>query len=29
VTNLTCPKCDAFYLVYWGKKEKDEQRQGT
>jgi hypothetical protein len=24
VTNLSCPECDAFHLVYWGK-HKDEQ----
>ena len=24
VTNLTCPKCEAFHLVYWGKREEDE-----
>ena len=29
VTNLSCPNCGAFHLVYWGKKEEDEQRQGT
>ena len=22
VTNLSCPKCDAFHLVYWGNKEE-------
>jgi len=21
VSNLSCPKCDAFVLVYWDKKE--------
>ena len=25
VTNLSCPNCGAFHLVYWGKREKDEQ----
>ena len=27
VTNLTCPNCGAFHLVYWGKREKDEQSE--
>ena len=27
VTNLTCPMCEAFHLVYWSKREKDEQGQ--
>jgi RNase P subunit RPR2 len=27
VTNLSCPNCGAFHLVYWGKREKDEQGQ--
>ena len=22
VTNLSCPNCGAFHLVYWGHKEK-------
>ena len=22
VTNLSCPNCDAFHLVYWGDKDK-------
>jgi len=27
VTNLSCPECDAFVVVYWGKKEeKDDAR---
>ena len=25
VTNLSCPKCDAFHLVYWGKKEEEDK----
>ena len=25
VTNLSCPNCGAFHLVYLGKREKDEQ----
>lgn len=24
VTNLSCPECGAFVLVYWGQKEKEE-----
>ena len=24
VTNLSCPNCGAFHLVYWGKREEDE-----
>jgi len=24
VTNLSCPNCGAFHLVYWGHKEEDE-----
>jgi len=24
VTNLTCPNCGAFHLVYWGHKDKQE-----
>lgn len=28
VSNLSCPECDAFVLVYWSKKEgeKDDTR---
>ena len=22
VTNLSCPECDAYVEVYWGKKEQ-------
>ena len=25
VTNLSCPKCDAFHLVYWGHKDKEDK----
>jgi len=25
VTNLSCPECDAFHLVYWGHKEDEEE----
>ena len=25
VTNLSCPECDAFYLIYWPKDDEDEQ----
>jgi len=24
VTNLSCPNCGAFHLVYWGHKDKQE-----
>lgn len=24
VTNLSCPQCGAFVLVYWSQKEKEE-----
>ena len=24
VTNLSCPNCGAFHLVYWGDKDKQE-----
>ena len=24
VTNLSCPECGAFVLVYWSQKEKEE-----
>ena len=27
VTNLSCPKCDAFHLVYWGHKEDNKQQE--
>ena len=25
VTNLTCPNCSAFHLVYWGCKKNEEE----
>jgi uncharacterized protein YbaR (Trm112 family) len=25
VTNLSCPECGAFHLVYWGHKEEEEE----
>jgi hypothetical protein len=25
VTNLTCPNCGAFHLVYWGHKGEEEE----
>ena len=25
VTNLSCPNCDAFHLVYWGNKGEEEE----
>ena len=25
VTNLSCPSCGAFHLVYWGKKKDDKK----
>ena len=25
VTNLSCPECDAFHLVYWGHKGEDKE----
>ena len=25
VTNLSCPNCDAFHLVYWGHKDKEDK----
>ena len=25
VTNLSCPECDAFHLVYWGHKGEEEE----
>ena len=24
-TNLSCPNCDAFHLVYWGHKDKEDK----
>ena len=27
VSNLSCPKCDAFHLVYWGHKGEEEDKQ--
>ena len=24
VTNLSCPQCGAFVLVYWSQKEEEE-----
>jgi len=27
VTNLSCPECDAFHLVYWGHKGEEENKQ--
>ena len=27
VTNLSCPECDAFHLVYWGHKGEEESKQ--
>ena len=27
VTNLTCPNCGAFHLVYWGHKGEEEDKQ--
>tara|TARA_R100001086_G_scaffold246060_1_gene177798 strand:+ start:643 stop:828 length:186 start_codon:yes stop_codon:yes gene_type:complete len=24
ITNLSCPKCEAFVVVYWGKKEEEK-----
>ena len=26
VTNLSCPNCGAFHLVYWGHKDKEDIR---
>ena len=26
VTNLSCPECDAFHLVYWGYKGEEEDK---
>ena len=25
VTNLSCPECDAFHLMYWGHKDKEDK----
>jgi len=25
VSNLSCPECDAFHLVYWGHKDNKEE----
>ena len=25
VTNLSCPDCKAFHLVYWGHKEEEDK----
>jgi hypothetical protein len=27
VTNLSCPECGAFVLVYWSQKEEEENDQ--
>ena len=27
VTNLSCPNCGAFHLVYWGHKGEEEDKQ--
>ena len=27
VTNLSCPNCGAFHLVYWGHKGDEEDKQ--
>ena len=27
VTNLSCPNCGAFHLVYWGHKEEQEKEE--
>tara|TARA_Y100000401_G_C8247647_1_gene186416 strand:+ start:93 stop:305 length:213 start_codon:yes stop_codon:yes gene_type:complete len=27
VSNLSCPKCDAFHLVYWGDKEEEDEKK--
>ena len=26
VTNLSCPNCGAFHLVYWSKKEDEKKK---
>ena len=28
-TNLSCPKCNAFVLVFWGKSEETEEKNDT
>ena len=27
VSNLSCPDCGAFHLVYWGHKGEEEDKQ--
>ena len=27
VSNLSCPECDAFHLVYWGHKEEEDEKK--
>ena len=27
VSNLSCPECDAFHLVYWGDKEEEDEKK--
>ena len=27
ITNLSCPKCDAFVLVHWDKKEQSKKEE--
>ena len=27
VTNLSCPNCGAFHLVYWGHKEEEDDKE--
>jgi ssDNA-binding Zn-finger/Zn-ribbon topoisomerase 1 len=29
VTNLSCPKCEAFVVVYWGKKGKEDDTRAA
>lgn len=29
VTNLSCPNCNAFILVYWGDKGNNEDEKKT
>jgi RNase P subunit RPR2 len=29
VTNLSCPECEAFVLVYWGKRKKEDMDDET
>ena len=26
VSNLTCPECNTFYLMYWGESDKEPAR---